>query len=364
MKEKLSRRQYIEYMENINPAIVMSMRTMTEKAENIAIVTHMHPDGDAIGSSMGLFHYIRYTGKTPTVILNDRYPDSLSFLAGEGKERISVYEDSPEKALDAIRRSDLIFCLDMNSFGRAENLEKALRENRCPKILIDHHLNPDAGEFDLVFSVTEISSTAELLYHILMSCPEICGDASRLPVKVAEALLAGMTTDTNNFSNSVFPSTFRMASELLGAGIDRDAIVASLYNNYRENRFRLMGELLHEVMKITPEGAAYMIISKELAKKYDLREGETEGFVNMALGIKDVRMSLLLKEEDDRFRVSVRSKRGISANRCAALYFNGGGHELAAGGKLLKEKDLDGGGPEKAASYTERVTGKFLNDIQ
>ena len=102
----------------------------------------------------------------------------------------------------------------------------------------------------------------------------------------------------------------------------------------------------------------------DLAKKYDLREGETEGFVNMALGIKDVRMSLLLKEEDDRFRVSVRSKRGISANRCAALYFNGGGHELAAGGKLLKEKDLDGGGPEKAASYTERVTGKFLNDIQ
>ena len=221
-----------------------------------------------------------------------------------------------------------------------------------------------AGEFDLVFSVTEISSTAELLYHILMSCPEICGDASRLPVKAAEALLAGMTTDTNNFSNSVFPSTFRMASELLGAGIDRDAIVASLYNNYRENRFRLMGELLHKVMKITPEGAAYMIISKDLAKKYDLREGETEGFVNMALGIKNVRMSLLLKEEDDRFRVSVRSKRGISANRCAALYFNGGGHELASGGKLLKEKDLDGGGPEKAASYTERVTGKFLNDIQ
>ena len=119
-----------------------------------------------------------------------------------------------------------------------------------------------------------------------------------------------LSTDTNNFANSVYPSTFMMASELLAAGIDRDAIIASLYTNYRENRFRLMGRLLSENMVVTDFGVAYMIVDRMMAGKYDIREGETEGFVNIPLGIDCVRMSLLLKEEEDRFRVSVRSKKG------------------------------------------------------
>ena len=175
-------------------------------------------------------------------------------------------------------------------------------------------------------------------------------------------MLAGMTTDTNNFANSVYPSTFMMASRLLAAGIDRDAVVAALYTNYRENRFRLMGELLSENMKITDYGVAYMIIDRAMAAKYGIREGETDGFVNIPLGIDCVRMSLLLKEEEDRFRVSVRSKKGTSANRCAALYFNGGGHELASGGKLFKGKDLPEGTAAEAARYIEAKTKEFLTD--
>ena len=337
------------------------MCAMTDEAGKIAIVTHMHPDGDAIGSSVGLLLYLQSAGKEARLVLNDNCPESLAFLTSGLEDRIISYEVSHEKALEAIRESDLIFCLDMNSFGRTENLEDALRRASCPKILIDHHLSPDIGCFDLVFSETAISSTSEFVYHILTGTPSVGGDPGKLPVKGAEALLAGMTTDTNNFANSVFPSTFRMASELLAAGIDRDAVLGSLYLNFRENRFRLMGKLLSDNMVITPEGTAYMIIDKDMARKYDIKEGETDGFVNAPLGIKNVRMSFLLKEEDEKFRVSIRSKKGVSANKCSAMYFNGGGHELAAGGKLYKGKDIPGGTVAEAAGYIEKHTREFLS---
>ena len=347
-------------MTGIDKSSVALMLEMASKASGITVVTHTRPDGDAMGSSLGLLRFLTATGKDAVIVLNDRYPDSLSFMAGEDAGSILVYEDEPEKTAGTVRKSDLVFCLDMNSFGRAEKLEGLLREKDCPKILIDHHLNPDTGSFDLVFSKTDISSTSELLYHILMATPETGGDARRLPVKCAEALLTGMTTDTNNFSNSVFPSTFEMASDLLGAGIDRNAIVAALYCNYRENRYRLTGRLLYENMVITAEGVAYMILDKAMAAEYDIREGETEGIVNIPLGIKNVRMSILLKEDEDRFRVSVRSKEGVSANRCASMYFNGGGHELAAGGKLFKGKDIPDGTVREAAEYVETRTREFL----
>jgi phosphoesterase RecJ-like protein len=125
-----------------------------------------------------------------------------------------------------------------------------------------------------------------------------------------------------------------MASTLLAAGVDRDYILSCLYNQHSENRLRLMGHMMKDLLTITDDGAAYMILDMETQKKYNVQEGDTEGFVNMPLSIADVRMSLLLKEDTDRIRVSIRSKKGTSANRCARLYFNGGGHENAAGGRL------------------------------
>ena len=349
-------------MTSIESGLIASLSALISGADNVAITTHMHPDGDALGSSLGLLRYLAAAGKNAVIVLNDRYPDSLTFLAGDDRDSIVIHEENPEAAASAINSADLLFCLDMSTFDRAENLKDMLERRSCPKVLVDHHLNPDSGRFSLVFSDTDISSTSELLYYILKAMPGTDGDAGKLPKKGAEALLAGMTTDTNNFSNSVYPSTFMMASELLAAGIDRDAIIASLYTNYRENRFRLMGRLLSENMVVTDFGVAYMIVDRTMAGKYDIREGETEGFVNIPLGIDCVRMSLLLKEEEDRFRVSVRSKKGTSANRCAALYFNGGGHELASGGKLFKGKDLPEGTAAEAARYIEAKTKEFLTD--
>jgi phosphoesterase RecJ-like protein len=167
-----------------------------------------------------------------------------------------------------------------------------------------------------------------------MAMPQINGEAGALPTETAAALMTGMTTDTNNFANSVYPSTLVMASTLLAAGVDRDYILDRLFNQYGENRLRLMGHMMKDLLTITEDGAAYMILDQKTLAEYDIKEGDTEGFVNMPLSIAGVRMSLLLKEDGNKIRVSIRSKKGTSANMCARLYFNGGGHENAAGGRL------------------------------
>jgi phosphoesterase RecJ-like protein len=231
-------------------------------------------------------------------------------------------------------------------------------ESKADKILIDHHLNPAREAFDLVFSETDISSASELLYHILMETVKIGHDASMLPPAAARALMTGMTTDTNNFANSTYPSTFRMASALLATGVDRDEILSRLYNQYGENRLRVLGHMMKDLLTITEDGVAYMVLDKATLRHYNVGEGDTEGFVNMPLSIAEVRMSFLIKEDDDRVRVSIRSKKGTSANTCARLYFNGGGHENAAGGKLNMPADITD--ITEAAGYIERTTHEFF----
>ncbi len=328
-----------------------SIRTLDgliEAAERITIAVHTHPDGDAAGSGAALLSYLRERrGKDAVLLLPDPLPDSLTFVLP--RDGVMVYEEAPETACGRIAASDLLFGMDFNAFDRTGGAEIPLRESRAEKVLFDHHLSPDRAAFDLVFSRTEVSSACEILFDTLLALPDIAGDAGKLPAACTYALMTGMTTDTNNFANSVFPGTLRMASALLAAGTDRDDILARLYNRYRENRFRLMGYLLSEVLRITPEGVAYMILRKEDQLRFNMRQGETEGFVNLPLGIDRVRMSLFLTEQEDHFRVSVRSKKGTSANRMAASRFHGGGHELAAGGKLYFPADIPG--PDDAQAY-------------
>ena len=328
-----------------------SIRTLDgliEAAERITIAVHTHPDGDAAGSGAALLSYLRERrGKDAVLLLPDPLPDSLTFVLP--RDGVMVYEEAPETACGRIAASDLLFGMDFNAFDRTGGAEIPMRESRAEKVLFDHHLSPDRAAFDLVFSRTEVSSACEILFDTLLALPDIAGDAGKLPAACTYALMTGMTADTNNFANSVFPGTLRMASALLAAGTDRDDILARLYNRYRENRFRLMGYLLSEVLQITPEGVAYMILRKEDQLRFNMRQGETEGFVNLPLGIDRVRMSLFLTEQEDHFRVSVRSKKGTSANRMAASRFHGGGHELAAGGKLYFPADIPG--PDDAQAY-------------
>ena len=339
---------------------ISSLTRLTGEASNVTIIVHMHPDGDAVGSGIAMLAYLISTGKDAALILPDRCPASLSFLTdGRYRDNVIVYGDHPEKAADRILSCDLIICQDFNSFARAGEAGEKIAESKAVKVLIDHHLDPDRSCFDLCFSETEVSSTAELLYNILMSLPEIGHDARKLPLDTATALMTGMTTDTNNFANSVFPGTLTMASELLAAGVDRDMILENTFNSYKESRIHLLGYLLDRCIRITPDGVAYMILKKTAIRKFSVQDGDTEGFVNIPLCAGNVKMSIFLKEDGDRFRVSIRSKKGISANRIAKEFFNGGGHELASGGKLMIPDDVKNAG--EAAAYIEKVTHIFMN---
>ena len=191
-----------------------------------------------------------------------------------------------------------------------------------------------------------------------MHTDSIAHDASRIPAAAATALMTGMITDTNNFANSVYPSTLRMASALMEAGTDRDMILQQLYNRFTESRLRLMGHMMKDLLKITEDGVAYIVLDQDTQRRFHVKEGDTEGFVNMPLSIDKVVMSILLKEDNDRIRVSIRSKRGYSANQCAKEHFNGGGHENASGGRLQIGKDL--AGIEEASEYIERHTHTFM----
>ena len=333
---------------------------LTGSSSRIIITVHTHPDGDAIGSGVALLEYLKKVkGKDVTLIVPDSIPESLSFIfnALEAND-ILVFDNNAEIAQERIKACDLVICLDCNSFSRAAGMESFLRESNATKVLIDHHLNPEINSFDLVFSKTEISSASELLFWILMQMPQIHDDTAALPPTCSMALLTGMTTDTNNFANSVYPSTFEMASRLIEAGVDRDAVLAQLYNNFRENRLRLMGFLMWGKLQITSFGVAYIIMDRQTQKRFDFKQGESEGFVNMPLSIADVRMSIFLTQEDDILKVSIRSKKGTSANACASRYFNGGGHEQAAGGKLTIGKDL--ATVEDAEAYILKAMREFF----
>lgn len=323
-------------MKDITPDNIKTFIRLIEEARHPVIVTHAKPDGDAIGSSAAMFHFMGLCGKKERLlVLNDSCPRFLGFIRESiPQEYLIIREENNQKALDAIASADLIICLDFHAFHRTGGLEIALTESKARKILIDHHLDPDRSIYDLSFSQNNISSASELLFWILMATPQIDGEAEKLPSAGATALMTGMTTDTNNFGNSVYPSTLAMASDLLQAGVDRDMILQKINQEHSESRLRLKGFMLKDLLKITKDGVAYMVLDKKAQYGYKMQEGDTEGFVNEPLSIGKVRMSIFAREESGEIRISIRSKRGTSANRFAKLFFNGGGHENAAGGKL------------------------------
>lgn len=340
---------------------INALHTRLSAASRPVIVTHMKPDGDAIGSSMGMYHTLKQIySLAPKVTIANPAPGYLDFLLPESRsDDVLIYEQRPEETRKAIQDSDLIICLDFNAFHRTDTLCEILENAPAEKILIDHHLSPDSEKFAVIFSVQEISSASELLYQILLNLPAIDGKASNLPHEAATALMTGMTTDTNNFANSVYPSTLEMASKLIEAGVDRDMILNKLYNRSKESRLRLQGHVLKDLMTITDDGVAYVVLNKETMRQYNVEEGDTEGFVNIPLAIDQVLMSIFVKEDDGFARVSIRSKKGISANMCSKLHFNGGGHENAAGGRLYMPGDI--ADISEAAKYIEEHTRDFMN---
>ena len=338
---------------------IRKLDALLSNGKTVTVTAHTHPDGDALGSVSALVSYLRERrGKDAAAVLSDSPASTVRFIVPDGVPLLCGDTD-PEACAARIAASDLVVLLDCNGFSRTESLQDAFESSPARKVLVDHHIGPDRDRFDVVFSTPDVSSSSELLYYILLELPDIGGDPRRLPAGAARALLTGMTTDTNNFANSVYPGTFRMAADLIAAGVDREAVLADLYNRYRENRIRAMGYLQYEDMRITPEGLAFIIATRDILDRFGVEEGETEGLVNVPLAIDRVKMSILLKEADGHFRVSIRSKKGWSARDCAVRHFHGGGHENASGGKLFWPGDI--AAPEEAASYLEQVSRDCLS---
>ncbi len=301
---------------------------MLSDSECIMLVGHVNPDGDSIGSLMGMTDYLRQSDKHVMPVVPNNYPDFLKFLDPKGE--IVIYNRNPQKVKDFIRRATLIICMDFNSLNRIEELGKLISASGAVKVMIDHHPQPEP-EFDIMFSDTGASSTCEFLYWIIK---DING-GRKLSVEIANALYTGMMTDTNNFANSVRALTFKMAGELLEAGVDKEYIQMKVFGGFNELRMRLMGYMLYENMKLYPEyKAGIMILTDDQKNKFGFQDGDSEGFVNLPLSIKGMCVSALFTQEKKFVRVSLRSKGSFSVNRFAREYFNGGGHKNAAGGKI------------------------------
>ena len=312
--------------------IVIDILDAVKKANKIVIVTHTNPDGDAIGSVTALGNYLSCIGKDNTIIIPNRYPEYLSFL--DPQNEIHINDENHQKAGDLISKADLIFALDFNQLRRTESLEVSIKSASAIKILIDHHPDPESNAFDFVVSSTEVSSTCELLYWIVKKMNNHL--KVLMPVTVAKSLYVGMMTDTNNFSNSVSGSTFKMAGEILDLGVDKEIIQLKVFGGFSQDRMRLLGHALLNKMTILKElGAGYIILTKAELEEFGYSEGDTEGFVNMPLNINGITISALFSEKEDQIRVSLRSSDDFSVNKFARKFFNGAGHERAAGGKLF-----------------------------
>ncbi len=298
---------------------------------NIVLVGHLNPDGDAIGSMTGMKHFLESNGKSVDIVVPNRYPEFLAFL--DPQRKIIAYDQQPEQAKRVVEEADLIFCMDLNSLKRIDQLGELIGGSELPKILVDHHPQPD--HFDVMISDVGASSTCEVAFYLIDDLLALDSRLVPLPLEGCNALYTGMMTDTNNFSNSVRSRTFEMACRLMERGVDKEALQIAVYNGYSEQRMRLMGYMLDENLQISYEDeAAVMVLTKEIKERFAFQDGDSEGFVNLALNIKGVEVSALFTESDGYLRVSLRSKGGVSVNRMSRLFFNGGGHERAAGGRL------------------------------
>lgn len=303
------------------------LKELLATPQRIAITTHQKPDGDAIGSSMGLYHVLRQLGHRVKVIVPTHYAENLSRVPGA--EDILVGPDDLDMAKWDFESADIIFCLDFNAIHRINELGKFVTDSPALKVLIDHHLEPETFE-DLTFLDSSASSTAEMVFRIIQAC----GHDDKITAEVAEPLYMGVMTDTGSFRfSSTSPAVHKMVARLLETGIDITRIHENIFDNYSENRLRFLGHCFSECLHVLPEfKTAYMIVDRPIFKQYYIKAGDTEGLVNYALGIENINFGVLITANDDMVKLSFRSRGSFASNEFAK-HFDGGGHFYAAGGR-------------------------------
>jgi len=297
-------------------------------ADNILLIAHINPDGDAIGSQIALYQFLTSQGRKVSMLAPNYLQEFLKWM--EGSDHISVFIQDRKKCRSLINSADLIVMLDFNQPNRMGEAEELVIASNAKKVLIDHHLDP-LQFADITISESSMCSTCELVHELIC---ELNGSAF-MNKAYAEALYTGIITDTGNFEYGSYTSrTLRIVADLLETGIQKEKILNLIYNNFSAERLRLQGFALNTRMVVLPElQSAYIFLTKEDLKEYNHVKGDTEGFVNMPLSIKGICFSTLFIEKEGFIKLSFRSKGTFPSNEIASQYFSGGGHMNASGGE-------------------------------
>ena len=302
---------------------------------NIVITCHQKPDGDAMGSSLGLYHFLIQLGHNVTVISPTNWADFLNWMPGVDK--VINYEQFKHKAQAIIDEANIVFCLDFNILHRTKHLEKPLAAANCIKVLIDHHQQPAEAEFTYGISNTSKSSTCEMVYDFIVAA----GYQDKINLDVAKSLYTGVMTDTGSFR---FPSTTAsvhlMVAQLKNIGLEHSEIHSNIFDSSLENRLRFTGfALLNRMEVLYQYNTAIMYIYTQDLKRFDIKTGDTEGLVNYLLSMQGIKCGAIVIDREEERKWSFRSKGDFDVNTFARLHFEGGGHFNAAGGR--SDESLD-----------------------
>ena len=309
------------------------LRQLILDSKRVVVTCHKSPDGDAIGSSLAWAEYLRMQGKEVTVVIPDAYPDFLLWMPNT--QLILRYDKKPDDVKVALDKADLLCCMDFNELSRVDEMQPLLESFEGNKLLIDHHLNPSVAGAMLI-SHPEMSSTCELLFSVLYQLDAY----TEMTHAMAVCLYCGMMTDTGGFTyNSSRPEIFHIISLLLDKRVNKDTVYNRVYHNYSADAIRMRGYVISQKMRVSDElHAAYFALTRKEMKLFHFVKGDAEGLVNEPLRIKGMKLSISLREDTERDNlifVSLRSSCGFHCAEMARRFFNGGGHEDAAGGKLF-----------------------------
>lgn len=316
----------------------LKLRALLDESRNIVVTCHTNPDGDAIGSMTALIHLLKRLGHQAVGVAPDRWPDNLQWMPGV--EGILNYAKQKEAVEELLKEADLIFLMDHNQLNRMKELGEAVGKCQARRVMIDHHLDPDRECCEVVVSMPQFCAASEVLYRLMVDM----GWDEGLTFDEATSIYAGMMTDTGGFTfASNRPEVFVVVSRLLQTGIDKDKIYRNVFYTGSPDRYRLMGYLLYVKMEVMRDfNASIMTLTNEERRQFKIRQGETDGYVNLPLQIERMRLSVFLREDTERkgvVRVSLRSVDDFPCNKMSEEFFNGGGHKNASGGTIYGTMD-------------------------
>jgi phosphoesterase RecJ-like protein len=308
---------------------IQAIELLLATPKKIAIIPHRGPDGDAMGSTLGLYHFLLKNNHHPTVIAPNDFPDFLAWLPGS--ETVKIFEKDTENCTKILEEAELIFTLDFNAFHRTGEMEHTLVKLTAPFIMIDHHQKPD-DYAAYTYSDTSFGSTCEMVYNFI----SFLNKKEDLDKTIATCIYTGILTDSGSFR---FPgttgNTHRIIAELIDLGVENTQIPVLLFDNSSYSRLQLLGRALQNMKVLEEHKTSYTSLTQEELDSFDYVKGDTEGIVNYGLSIKGIVFTAIFIENKDEkiIKISFRSQGGFDVNQFARDHFNGGGHSNAAGGR-------------------------------